>query len=56
MSKFTAKESMSDYSEVLNIESSKFNPFDSSEEILTAESFDPDLHFFNSNAGNLNIP
>ena len=44
---------MSDYSEVLNFESLKFNPFDSSEEILTDKSFDPDLNFFNSNIGNL---
>ena len=37
---------MSDYSEVLNFESLKFNPFDCSEEILTDNSFDPDLNFF----------
>ena len=37
---------MSGYSEVLNFESLKFNPFDSSEEILTDKSFDPDLNFF----------
>ena len=36
---------MSDYSEVLNFESLKFNSFDSS--------FDPDLNFSNSNIGNL---
>ena len=42
---------MSGYSEVLNFESLKFNPFDSSEEILTDKSFDPDLNFFN--IGNL---
>ena len=36
---------MSDYSEALNFESLKFNPFDSSEEILTDKSFDPDLNF-----------
>ena len=47
---------MSDYSEVLNFESLKFNPFDSSEEILTDKSFDPDLNFFNSNIGNLDTP
>ena len=47
---------MSDYSEVLNFESLKFNPFDSSEEILTDKSFDPELNFFNSNIGNLDIP
>ena len=47
---------MSDHSEVLNFESLKFNPFDSSEEILTDKSFDPDLHFFNSNIGNLDTP
>ena len=44
---------MSDYSEVLNFESLKFNPFDSSEEVLTDKSFDPDLNFLNSNIGNL---
>ena len=37
---------MNDYSEVLNFESLKFNPFDCSEEILTDKSFDPDLNFF----------
>ena len=47
---------MSDYSEVLNFESLKFNLFDSSEEILTDKSFDPELNFFNSNIGNLDIP
>ena len=47
---------MSDYSEVLNFESLKFNPFDSSEKILTDKSFDPDLNFFNSNIGNLDTP
>ena len=47
---------MSDYSEVLNFESLKFNPFDSSEEILTDKSFDPDLNFLNSNVGNLETP
>ena len=36
---------MSDYSEVLNFESLKLNPFDCSEEILTDKSFDPDLNF-----------
>ena len=41
------------HSEVLNFESLKFNPFDSSEEILTDKSFDPDLNFFNSDIGNL---
>ena len=40
---------MSDYSEVLNIESLKFNPFDSSEDILT----DHSINFFNSNIGDL---
>ena len=54
--KFTINESMSDYSEVLNFESLKFNPFDSSEEILTDKSFDPDLNFFKSNIGNLDNP
>ena len=44
---------MSDHSEVLNFESLKFNPFDTSEEILTDKSFDPDLNFSNSNIGNL---
>ena len=44
---------MSDYSEVLSFESLKFNPFDSSEEVLTDKSFDPDLNFSNSNIGNL---
>ena len=47
---------MSDYSGVLNFASLKFNPFDSSEEILTDKSFDPDLNFFNSNIGNLDTP
>ena len=47
---------MSGYSEVLNFESLKFNPFDSSEEILTDKSFDPDLNFLNSNVGNLDTP
>ena len=47
---------MSDYSEVLNLESLKFNPFDNSEEVLTDKSFDADLNFFNSNIGNLDIP
>ena len=37
---------MIDRSEVLNFESLNFNPFDSSEEISTDESFDPDLNFF----------
>ena len=44
---------MSDYSEVLNFESLKFNHFDSSEDILTDKSFDPDLNVFNSNIGKL---
>ena len=47
---------MSDYSEILNFESLKFNPFDSSEEILTDTSLDPGLNFFYSNIGNLNTP
>ena len=47
---------MSDHSEVWNFESLKFNPFDSSEEILTDKSFDRDLNFFNSNTGNLDTP
>ena len=51
---------MSDHSEVLNFESLKFNPFDSSEEILTDKSFDPDSNFFHSNISheehkNLNV-
>ena len=47
---------MGDCSEVLNFKSLKFNPFDSSEEILTDKSFDPDFNFFNSNVGNLDTP
>ena len=47
---------MSDHSEVWNFESLKFNSFDSSEEILTEKSFDPDLSFFNSNTVNLDTP
>ena len=47
---------MSDHSEVLNFESLKFNPFHSSEEILTDKSFDPDLNLFNSNTDNLDTP
>ena len=47
---------MSDHSEVLDFGSLKFNPFDSSKQILTDESLDPDLNFFNSNIGNLDTP
>ena len=47
---------MSDHSEDLNFESLKFNPLDSSEEILTGKSLDPDLNFFNSNIGYLDTP
>ena len=47
---------MSDHSEVLNFESLKFNPFNSSEVILTDKSFDPDLNFLYSNIGNLDTP
>ena len=47
--KFTCNESTRD-------QSLKFNPFDSYEEILTDESFDPDFNFFNSNIVNLDTP
>ena len=40
----------------MNFESLKFNPFDNSEEILTDDSFDPDLNFFDINIGNLDTP
>ena len=47
---------MSDYSEILNFEPLKFTPFDSSEQLLTDKSFDPDLNFFNSNIVNFDTP
>ena len=40
----------------MNFESLKFNPFDNPEEILTDDSFDPDLNFFDINIGNLDTP
>ena len=40
----------------MNFESLKFNPFVNSEEILTDDSFDPDLNFFDINIGNLDTP
>ena len=40
----------------MNFESLKFNPFDNSEEILTDDSFDPDLNFFDISIGNLDTP
>ena len=47
---------MSGHSKVLNFESLKFNPFDTSEQILTDESLGLDSNFFNSNIGNFDTP
>ena len=40
----------------MNFESLKFNPFDSTAEILNDDSFDPDINFFNNNIENLDTP
>ena len=40
----------------MNFESLKFNPFDSTAEILNDDSFDPDVNFFNNNIENLDTP
>ena len=40
----------------MNFESLKFNPFDSTAEILNDDSFDPDVNFFNNNIEKLDTP